>query len=92
LSDNLGSYHAACGLVVTIFGFFWPNVETRNAVRSGAAGSSTNLAIETQRRSLDHRINGLLNRANSVAINLENLSTESKDLDDSSVEPYLADN
>ena len=92
LSDNLGSYHAACGLVVTIFGFFWPNVETRNAVRSGAAGSSTNLAIETQRRSLDHRINGLLNRANSVAVNLENLSTESKDLDDSSVEPYLADN
>ena len=27
LSDLFGSYHAACGLALTIFGFFWPNVE-----------------------------------------------------------------
>ena len=88
LSDMLGVYHAACGLAVTIFGFFWPNVEIRNVNPDGSV-STSNLAIETQQRSLEHRINGLLGRANSIALNLENLSKEAQELEDGSAEPYI---
>ena len=90
VSDMLGAYHAACGLAITIFGFFWPNVEIKNINPDGTATSS-NLAIETQQRSLEHRINGLMSRANSIAINLENLSSESKEIEQSSIEPYIVE-
>jgi len=89
LSDMLGTYHAACGLAVTIFGFFWPNVEIKKINPDGAI-STSNLAVETQQRSLDHRINGLLSRANSIAISLENLGKEQTELEEGSAEPYLA--
>ena len=88
LSDLFGSYHAACGLALTIFGFFWPNVEVKTP-RGVSNGDAPNLAIETQHRSLDHRINGLLTRANSLAANLEALSGESSQLEQYSLEPYL---
>ena len=88
LSDLFGSYHAACGLALTIFGFFWPNVEVKTP-RGATSGDVPNLAIETQHRSLDHRINGLLTRANSLAANLEALSGESSQLEQYSLEPYL---
>ena len=88
LSDMLGSYHAACGLAVTIFGFFWPSVEIKNVNPDGSV-STSNLAIETQQRSLEHRINGLLSRANSIAISLENLGKEQTELEEGSAEPYL---
>ena len=90
MSDMFGTYHAACGLAVTIFGFFWPNVEIKNINPDGTATTS-NLAVETQQRSLEHRISGLLSRANSIALNLENLATESKELEQSSIEPYVSD-
>ena len=89
LSDMLGTYHAACGLAVTIFGFFWPNVEVKKINPDGAI-STSNLAVETQHRSLDHRINGLLSRANSIAISLENLGKEQTELEEGSAEPYLS--
>ena len=38
MNDNLGAYHAACGLGLTLFGFFWPVVETK---RAGATASIT---------------------------------------------------
>jgi hypothetical protein len=85
----LGSYHAACGLAVTIFGFFWPSVEIKNVNPDGSV-STSNLAIETQQRSLEHRINGLLSRANSIAISLENLGKEQTELEEGSAEPYLS--
>ena len=91
LSDMLGAYHAACGLAVTIFGFFWPNVEIKNINPDGSV-SVPNLAVETQQRSLEHRINGLLSRANSIASTLENLSKEAVELDEGAAEPYLAEN
>ena len=33
LSENIGSYHAACGLALTFLGFFWPNVELKLKLR-----------------------------------------------------------
>ena len=51
LTDGIGAYHAACGIALTAFGFFWPNVEIKRAALAGNSGNS-NLAIETQQRSL----------------------------------------
>ena len=69
LSENIGSYHAACGLALSLFGFFWPNVETkRPAFATG--GPTSNLAIETQQRSLNHRISSLSNRVQVMKGNL----------------------
>ena len=78
-------------MAVTIFGFFWPNVEIRNINPDGSV-SVSNLAVETQQRSLEHRINGLLSRANSIALSLENLCKESQELDEGSAEPYIIKN
>ena len=87
-SEHLGAYHAACGLALTLLGFFWPNVEMKAPDGRGTI-NSPNLAIETQQRSLEHRINGLLNRANSLALSLESLSNEAVELEQNSLEPYI---
>lgn len=86
LSENIGSYHAACGLALSLFGFFWPNVETkRPAFATG--GPTSNLAIETQQRSLNHRISSLSNR---VQVMKGNLNAVEKQLEKLGVTPPLA--
>ena len=40
LSESLGSYHAACGLGLTLFGFFWPTVELKRAAEAAVISSS----------------------------------------------------
>ena len=87
MRDLFGSYHAAWVSINYIW-FLWPNVEVKTP-RGATNGDVPNLAIETQHRSLDHRINGLLTRANSLAANLEALSGESSQLEQYSLEPYL---
>ncbi len=88
LFDTLGTYHAACGLAVTIFGFFWPNVELKRAVAADS-GPRSNLAIETQQRSLKHRIAGLVNRTGVMKGNLKDLESQIHDLGDDAPHPYL---
>ena len=86
LSENIGSYHAACGLALSLFGFFWPNVETkRPAFATG--GPTSNLAIETQQRSLNHRISSLSNR---VQVMKGNLNAVEKQLEKLGATPPLA--
>jgi hypothetical protein len=87
LSDSIGSYHAACGLALTLFGFFWPNVEfKREAVTAG--GLRSNLAIETQHRSLNHRIGSLCNRVQVMKGNLDAVEKKLLKLGDTPP-PYL---
>lgn len=87
LSDSIGSYHAACGLALTLFGFFWPNVELRReAVTAG--GPRSNLAIETQHRSLNHRIGSLCNRVQVMKGNLDAVEKKLVKLGDTPP-PYL---
>ena len=45
--DSLGSYHAACGPAITLFGFFWPNIESKKQAFQ-SANNAPKLAIETQ--------------------------------------------
>jgi hypothetical protein len=88
--DSLGTVHASCGLALTVFGFFWPNVEIKKSALQ-SAGSSPRLAIETQQRSLAHRINGLSSRVTSIHSNLETLTSDLKSLDQGMNAPYISE-
>ena len=88
--DSLGTVHASCGLALTIFGFFWPNVEIKKSALQ-SAGSSPRLAIETQQRSLAHRINGLSSRVSSIHGNLDNLTEDLESLDQGMNAPYISE-
>lgn len=87
-SDSFGTLYAACGIFFTLLGFFWPNVEIgKPAVATFGAGPK--LAIETQQRSMDHRINGLCSRAASIKANLHNLGDELESLNQGLDVPYV---
>ena len=88
LSDGVGSYHAACGLALTLFGFFWPNVEVKRPALA-TVGTGTNLAIETQQRSLNHRVGSLSNRIGVMKGNLDAVELQLSKLGDSPPLPYL---
>lgn len=87
-SDLIGSYHAACGIALTLFGFFWPSVEVKKP-KVANVGAGPKLAIETQHRSMDHRIKGLANRANFINSSLEQLSKDIEGVNQGMNEPYL---
>ncbi len=88
LSENIGSYHAACGLALTVLGFFWPNVEYKTAA-AVVGGTNSNLAIETQQRSLKHRISSLCKRIEVMKRNLDDVDEQLLKLGDSPPLPYL---
>ena len=88
LSENIGSYHAACGLALTLLGFFWPNVEFK-AAEAVLNGANSSLAIETQQRSLNHRITSLCNRVEVMKRNLDDVDKQLDKLGDSPPTTYL---
>jgi hypothetical protein len=88
LSENIGSYHAACGLALTLLGFFWPNVEFKPA-EAVLNGANSSLAIETQQRSLNHRITSLCNRVEVMKRNLDDVDKQLDKLGDSPPTTYL---
>jgi hypothetical protein len=88
LSESIGSYHAACGLALTLFGFFWPNVESKRESLA-MEGPRANLAIETQQRSLSHRISSLCNRIQVMKGNLNDVDKKLTKLGGSPPAPYL---
>ena len=87
-SDSFGSYYAAIGIALSLGGFFWPNVEERKTAVA-VAGAGPRLAIETQQRSLDHRINGLVSRATSIKENLDAMTLELENLGQGLDAPYV---
>jgi hypothetical protein len=87
-SDSFGSFYAACGLLFTLLGFFWVNVDIRKPALA-TIGAGPKLAIETQQRSMDHRIHGLCSRAASIKANLYNLSEELESLNQGLDIPYV---
>jgi len=88
LSENIGPYHAACGLALTMLGFFWPNVELKPSL-AGSDGANSNLAIETQQRSLNHRITSLCNRVEVMKRNLDDVESHLDKLGETPPLPYL---
>lgn len=87
-ADSVGSYHAACGLALTFLGFFWPNVELKTST-AGFEGSTSTLAIETQQRSLNHRITSLCNRIDVMKRNLDDVEKHLAKLGDAPPPHYL---
>ena len=88
MSESLGSYHAACGLGLTLFGFFWPTVELKRAAETAVISSSP-LTIDAQQRSLNHRISNLNNRLKVMKGNLEDVDVQIVKLGDKLSEPYV---
>ena len=89
LSESIGSYHAACGLALSLFGFFWPNVETKRPAFAGGDPTNSSLAIETQERSLNHRSRSLGNRVHIMKGNLDAIEKQLVKLGESPPLPYL---
>jgi predicted nucleic acid-binding Zn-ribbon protein len=88
LSESLGTYHAACGLGLTLFGFFWPTVEFKRAAEATAIASSP-LTIDAQQRSLEHRISNLNNRLKIMQGNLGDVESQLAKLDENVSEAYV---
>ena len=88
VSESFGSYYAAIGIAFTLGGFFWPSIEEHKTAVA-AAGAGPRLAIETQHRSLDHRINGLASRSTSIKENLNTISLELENLGQGLDAPYV---
>jgi hypothetical protein len=89
-SDSFGSIYSAIGIAFTLGGFFWPSVEERKTALV-TTGAGPRLAIETQQRSLDHRINGLVSRASSIKQNLDGMSLELENLGQGLDAPYVTE-
>ena len=89
LSESFGTYHAACGLFLTFAGFFWPNIEIQKPDPQ-IVGGKPKLTVETQQRSLNHRISGPVNQASSLKGTLSQLDGELETLELGTQVPYLA--
>ena len=88
LSESLGSYHAACGLGLALFGFFWPTVELKRAAEAATIASSP-LTLEAQQRSLEHRISNLTNRLKVMKDNFDGVNQQISKLGENISEPYV---
>jgi hypothetical protein len=88
-SDSIGSYYAAAGILLTLLGFFWPSVEVKKPAMAGGGANGPKLAIETQQRSLDHRIVGLKNRVGSMSGSIKRISSELDRINNEVSEPYI---
>jgi hypothetical protein len=88
-SDSIGSYYAAAGILLTLLGFFWPSVEVKKPAMAGGGANGPKLAIETQQRSLDHRIVGLKNRVGSMSGSIKRISSELDQVNNEVSEPYI---
>ncbi len=88
ISENLGSYHAACGLALALFGFFWPMVEIKSPVGAAAIANSP-LSLDAQKRSLDHRLANLQNRLKVMKANLAEVDLQLDKIGSGWDEPYV---
>ena len=88
MSENLGSYHAACGLGLALFGFFWPMVEIKSPVGAAAIANSP-LSLDAQKRSLDHRLSNLQNRLKVMKANLTEVDAQLDKMGSGWDEPYV---
>ena len=82
------SYHAACGLGLTLFGFFWPTVELKRNAETASIASSP-LTLDAQQRSLEHRISNLANRLKVMKGNLDGVDQQISKLGENISDPYV---
>jgi hypothetical protein len=89
ISTLFGTYHAAVGIALTLFGFFWPSVQVRRA-NVADQGLNPKLALETQQHSVEHRINGLASRVSTLNNSLISISDTLAENEEDSLIPYVS--
>ena len=89
ISTLFGTYHAAVGIALTLFGFFWPSVQVRRANVTDQ-GLNPKLALETQQHSVEHRINGLASRVSTLNNSLISISDTLAENEEDSLIPYVS--
>ena len=90
ISSLFGTYHAAIGIALTLFGFFWPSVQIKRA-NMADQGLNPKLALETQQHSVEHRINGLTSRASTLNNSLVSITDMLTESDDDTLVPYVSE-
>jgi hypothetical protein len=89
--DLLGVYHAAAGILLTLFGFFWPSIKWQSQQQIAESGGMDRFAIETQQRMLGHRVTGLNTRKIRLSDSINEIDQGIEKLDDVLRQPYVVD-
>ena len=88
--DLLGSYHAAAGIALALFGFFWPSTKWQSQRQIAESGGMNRFAIETQQRMLGHKVMGLNTRKNRLRNSIEEIDEGIEKIDVSLQQPYIS--
>jgi hypothetical protein len=88
--DLLGAYHAAAGIFLTLFGFFWPSIKWQTQQQIAESGGMDRFAIETQQRMLGHRVTGLNTRKVRLSNSINEIDEDIEKLDVILQQPYVS--
>ncbi|MBC8348972.1 MAG: ATP-binding protein [Verrucomicrobia bacterium] len=88
--DFLGPYHAAAGIALALFGFFWPSTKWQSQHQIAESGGMDRFAIETQQRMLGHKLMGLNTRKGRLRISIGEIDEGIEHLDLSLQQPYIS--
>ncbi|MBT5910846.1 MAG: ATP-binding protein [Opitutae bacterium] len=90
LRDLFGPYHAAAGIALSLFGFFWPTIKMQSKQQFAETGGIDRFAIETQQRMLGQKLLGLNTRKGRLRISLEKIDEGIEKIDVSLQQPYAS--
>ena len=88
--DLFGSYHAAAGIALALFGFFWPSTKWQSQRQIAESGGMDRFAIETQQRMLGHKVMGLNTRKGRLRNSIEDIDEGIEKIDASLQQPYIS--
>ncbi|MBT3570642.1 MAG: ATP-binding protein [Opitutae bacterium] len=88
--ELLGPYHAAAGIALALFGFFWPSTKWQSQRQIAESGGMDRFAIETQQRMLGHKIMGLSTRKSRLRNSIEDIDEGIEKIDASLQQPYIS--
>jgi hypothetical protein len=88
--DFLGPYHAAAGIALALFGFFWPSIKWQSQQQIAESGGMDRFAIETQQRMLGHKLMSLNTRKGRLRISIGEIDEGIEHLDLSLQQPYVS--
>ena len=88
--ELLGPYHAAAGIALALFGFFWPSTKWQSQRQIAESEGMDRFAIETQQRMLGHKIMGLSTRKGRLRNSIEDIDEGIEKIDASLQQPYIS--
>jgi hypothetical protein len=88
--DLFGPYHAAAGIALALFGFFWPSTKWQSQHQVSEGGGMDRFAIETQQRMLGLKLMGLNTRKGRLRVSIEEIDEGIAKIDVSLQQPYIS--